>query len=172
MNGFLLLIPFILIRFGFLSILNKEGLKRAALFAPVIGSEKVAYSFYQISNILFFIYLFFLKITNDPKWFYAGLVIYGLGVLLCLASVFNFSKPAENGINLIGLYRISRNPMYVSYFIYFLGCVLLTRSWILFIILMVFQISAHWIILSEERWCIKKFGIEYKNYMNKVRRYI
>lgn len=172
MNGFILLIPFILIRFGFLSILNKEGLKRAALFAPVIGSEKVAYLFYQISNILFFIYLFFLKITTDPYWFYAGLVIYGLGVLLCLASVSNFAKPSENGINLIGLYRISRNPMYVSYFIYFLGCVLLTRSWILFIILMVFQISAHWIILSEERWCIKKFGIEYKNYMNKVRRYI
>lgn len=34
------------------------------------------------------------------------------------------------------------------------------------------KISAHWIILAEERWCIKKFGEEYKNYMNKVRRYI
>lgn len=172
MSGFLLLIPFILIRFGLLSILNKEGLKRAAFFAPLIGSEKAAYWFYQISNILIVVYLFFLKITTDPYWFYAGLVTYGLGVLLCLASVSNFSKPAENGINLKGLYRISRNPMYVSYFIYFLGCVLLTQSLLLFAILMVFQISAHWIILSEERWCIKKFGEEYKNYMNKVRRYI
>ncbi|MBP1925227.1 protein-S-isoprenylcysteine O-methyltransferase Ste14 [Sedimentibacter acidaminivorans] len=172
MNGFLLLIPFILIRFGFLSILNKEGLKRAAFFAPLIGREKAAYLFYQISNILIFIYLFFLKITTDSYWFYAGLVTYGLGILLCLASVSNFAKPSENGINLKGLYRISRNPMYVSYFIYFLGCVLLTRSWILLTILMVFQISTHWIILSEERWCIKKFGVEYKNYMNKVRRYI
>ncbi len=36
----------------------------------------------------------------------------------------------------------------------------------------VFQISAYWIILSEERWCVKKFGEEYINYMNKVRRYI
>lgn len=172
MNGFLLLIPFILIRFGLLSILNKEGLKRAAFFAPLIGREKVAYWFYQISNILIFVYLFFLKITADPYWFYTGLVTYGLGVLLCLASISNFAKPAENGINLKGLYRISRNPMYVAYFIYFLGCVLLTQSLLLFSILMVFQISAHWIILSEERWCIKKFGEEYKNYMNKVRRYI
>ena len=172
MNGFLLLIPFILIRFGLLSILNKEGLKRAAFFAPLIGREKVAYWFYQISNILIFVYLFFLKITADPYWFYTGLVTYGLGVLLCLASVSNFAKPAENGINLKGLYRISRNPMYVAYFIYFLGCVLLTQSLLLFSILMVFQISAHWIILSEERWCVMKFGEEYINYMNKVRRYI
>lgn len=172
MNGFLLLIPFILIRFGLINILNKEGLNRAAFFAPLIGKEKAAYWFYQISNILIFVYLFFLKITTDLYWLYTGLVTYGLGVLLCFASVSNFAKPAENGINLNGLYRISRNPMYVAYFIYFFGCVLLTQSLLLLAILMVFQISAHWIIQSEERWCIKKFGDEYKNYMNEVRRYI
>ncbi len=172
MNGFLLLIPFMLIRFGLLSILNKEGLRRAAFFAPLIGKEKAAYWVYQISNILIFFYLFFLRVTTASYWFYAGLVTYGLGILLCIASVSNFAKPAKNGINLKGLYRISRNPMYVAYFIYFLGCVLLTQSLLLLAILMVFQISAHWIILSEERWCIKKFGEEYKNYMNEVRRYI
>ena len=169
MNGFILLIPLLLIRFG---LLNKEGLKRAAYFAPLIGREKAAYWFYQISNILIFVYLFFLKITTDPYWFYAGLVTYGIGVLMCLVSVSNFSKPAKNGINLNGLYRISRNPLYVSYFIYFLGCVLITQSLLLLAILVVFQISTHWIILSEERWCVNKFGEEYKNYMSKVRRYI
>ena len=71
-----------------------------------------------------------------------------------------------------GIYRFTRNPMYVAYFVYFLGCVILTHSLILFLILMVFQISAHWIILSEERWCIRQFGDEYIKYMNKVRRYI
>lgn len=172
MNGFLLLIPFLMIRFGLLSLLNKEGVKRAAFFAPLIGKEKVAYWFYQISNILFFVYLIFLKITIGSYWFYAGLVTFGIGVLLCIASVLNFAKPAENGINLNGLYRFSRNPMYLAYFIYFLSCVMLTQSLVLLAILMVFQISAHWIIRSEERWCITKFGGEYTNYMHEVRRYI
>lgn len=172
MNAFLTVIPLILIRFGILWVLDKEALKRAAFFAPVIGKEKVAYWFYQISNIMIFVYLCFLRIMTDPHWFYAGLVVYGLGVLLCLVSVLNFAKPGANGINLKGFYRVSRNPMYVAYFIYFLGCVLLTQSFILLAILLVFQISAHWIILSEERWCVKKFGEEYINYMNKVRRYI
>ncbi len=172
MNAFLTVIPLILIRFGLLSLLDKEALKRAALFAPMIGKEKVALWFYQITNILIFVYLCFLKIKTDSYWFYVGLAIYGLGVLLCLVSVLNFAKPAKNGINLKGLYQLSRNPMYVAYFIYFLGCSLLTRSLILLAILFVFQISAHWIILSEERWCVKKFGQEYIDYMNKVRRYI
>lgn len=172
MNAFLLVIPFILIRFVLLSIIDKEALKRASFFAPLIGKEKVAYGFYQISTILIFIYLCFLKITTDSFWYYVGLVIYGLGILLCIVSVLNFARPAENGINLKGFYQVSRNPMYVANFIYFLGCVLLTQSFILSAILIVFQISAHWIILSEERWCINKFGEEYINYMNQVRRYI
>jgi len=172
MNAFMTVIPLILIRFGLLSILGKEALKRAAFYAPLIGKEKAASMFYQITNILIFVYLCFLKISTDSYWFYVGLVIYGLGVLLCLVSVLNFAIPAQNGINLKGLYRVSRNPIYLAYFIYFLGCVLLTQSLILLAILLVFQISAHWIILSEERWCVKKFGEEYINYMNKVRRYI
>jgi protein-S-isoprenylcysteine O-methyltransferase Ste14 len=172
MNAFLIVIPLLLIRFGLLGILDKDSLKRAAYFAPLIGKEKVAYLFYQLSNSLIIVYLCFLKIRTGEDWFYTSLLIYGLGVLLCFISVIDFAKPKENGINLKGLYRISRNPMYVAYFIYFLGCVLLTRSLVLLVILFVFQISAHWIIRSEERWCIQKFGEEYIHYMNKVRRYI
>lgn len=172
MNAFLTVIPLIFIRFGLLSILDKESLKRAAYFAPLIGKEKVAYWFYQLSNIMIFLYLCFLKIKTDQYWFYVGVLIYGLGLLLCFISVWNFAKPMENGINLKGLYRFSRNPMYVAYFIYFFGCVLLTQSLLLFVILIIFQISAHWIILSEERWCVNRFGKEYINYMNNVRRYI
>lgn len=172
MKAVLLVVPLLLIRFSLLSILNKESLKRAAFFAPLIGKEKVAYWFYQVSNLLLIFCLCFLKITDAPYWFIMGSVTYGLGIILCVAAVMNFAKPAENGINLNGLYRFSRNPMYVAYFIYFLGCVIITKSFILLTILLVFQISTHFIILSEERWCIKKFGEEYISYMKKVRRYI
>ncbi|WFR57223.1 methyltransferase [Anaerocolumna sp. AGMB13025] len=172
MNAFLTVIPLILIRFVLLGLLNKEALKRAAHFAPMYGKEKAALWIYEISNILILVYPCFLKIKTDSYWLYLGLAIYGLGVLLCLVSVLNFAEPGENGINQKGLYQISRNPMYVAYFVYFLGCCLLTRSLLLLSIVIVFQISAHWIILSEERWCAGEFGQEYINYRKKVRRYI
>lgn len=172
MNGFLMLIPLVLIRYGLLWLLDKEALKRAAFFPPLMGKEKTAFLFYQISTILLFLYLCFLKINIDSMWFYPGTVVYSLGILLCIVSISNFAKPAKNGINLKGFYQVSRNPVYVSYFIYFLGCFLLTQSFILLALIIIFQVSAHWIILSEERWCIKEFGEEYINYMEKVRRYI
>ena len=172
MSGSLLLIPLLLIRYGVLYILNKEAIKRAAFFPPMTGKEKTACWLYQISTILIIVYLCFLKIRIDMFWFSAGPVVYGAGVLLLLISIVDFARPAKSGINLTGLYRVSRNPMYAAYFVYYLGCVVLTQSSILFALLLVFQISAHWIILAEERWCIEKFGDDYMEYMSRVRRYI
>jgi len=172
MNAVLTVIPIILIRYGLLRIVNKEALKRASLFAPVIGREKVAYWVYQISTIFILLYLLLLKIRTDSDVFYIGLIIYCLGIILYGVSIVNYAKPRIGGINVNGLYRLSRNPMYIAYFIYFLGCVFLTQSWILLVLLICFQISSHWIILSEERWCIKEFGEEYIKYMSRVRRYI
>ena len=57
-NGILLLIPFLMIRFGLLSVLNPQAIQRAAYFAPVQGKERIAYYIYQISNVGIFYLLF------------------------------------------------------------------------------------------------------------------
>lgn len=173
MNGFLLLIPFLLIRFGVLSHLDRAAVKRAAFFAPMAGKEIAAYWIYQLSNAAIFIVLFFLKVPIDFSWqFWSGTLFYLLGLVLCTASVIDFAAPSGEGLNQNGLYRFSRNPMYLSYFILFMGCALLTHSVLLGGIDIIFQLSSHWIILSEERWCIGRFGNAYRQYMKRVRRYI
>lgn len=173
MNGFLLLIPFLVIRFVFLSVLNKKALQRAAYFAPMQGNETVAYFIYQISNIGIFLYLIFLPVKVDFSWqFYLGSIFYLLGLCLCAITIVNFSSPDNAGLNTNGIYKFSRNPMYVAYFVCFMGMSLLTQSLIMLGVVLTFQISAHWIILAEERWCIKNFGEDYKRYMKRVRRYI
>ena len=174
MYGFLLLIPFLLIRFGLLSLLNRDAVSRAARFAPVQGGERAAYWVYQLSNVGIFLVLFSLKVeVRYFSWQLAsGLLCYILGLCLCAASTAAFAFPDEGGMNRNGVYRFSRNPMYVSYCICFAGMALLTRSWLLFGLTAVFQISAHWIILSEERWCVETFGTAYTQYMKTVRRYI
>lgn len=173
MNGFLLLIPFLVIRFAVLSKLNKAAVKRAAFFAPAAGKEIAAYWIYQLSNAAIFISLLLLKINIDYSWqFWSGALIYLCGLILCTASILGFAVPSGEGLNQNGIYRFSRNPMYLSYFMIFMGCALLTHSMILVGIVIVFQLSSHWIIISEERWCIEKFGDAYRQYMKKVRRYI
>jgi len=172
MNAAILLIPLFIIRYGLLFFLNRGAISMAAHFPPMQGIGKTMRLIYQVSTLAIIIYSFFLDISAIVYWRYVGLIVYFLGVELLILAVVDFTKPNGNGFCRTGLYRISRNPMYVSYFIYFLGCVLLTQSLILFGILCVFQISSHWIILSEERWCIDQFGAEYTVYMKMVRRYI
>jgi protein-S-isoprenylcysteine O-methyltransferase Ste14 len=170
--GFLLLLPFFVIRFGLLSLLSKNAVKRAAYFAPILEKEKAAYWVYQISNVAIFLCMFFLKIkVMLPALFYTGTAVYSGGIIVLAVSVINFASPSESGINQNGLYRVSRNPMYVAYFIFFFGCALLTQSIPLLGFVLIFQIAAHWIIRSEERWCIERFGGIYLQYMKKVRRY-
>ena len=50
MNGFLLLIPFFILRFGLLLALNPKAVPRAAYFAPMRGAERCALSLIHISE--------------------------------------------------------------------------------------------------------------------------
>lgn len=173
MNGFFLLLPFILIRFTLLSKLNQGAMSRAAFFPARQGKEVLAYWIYQLSNVAIVIGLSFLTCQFSNSWScYIAMIMTGVVLILCAITIINFATTQPNGMNENGIYRFSRNPMYVSYFVYFMGCALLTQSVLLCGIVLVFQISSHWIILSEERWCIQKFGDEYVHYMSRVRRYI
>ena len=49
---------------------------------------------------------------------------------------------------------------------------MMTRSWLLMTVLLVFQVSVHFMILAEERWCRETFGEAYLTYTKTVRRYI
>jgi len=172
-NGFLLLIPVFLIRYMILAKLNKSAMKRASHFPPMIGIEKVAFLIYQISTVAIFVTMLFLEVqTNQVLLLYTGIAVYVIGLVLLTLSTISFSAPSDSGINQHGLYRLSRNPMYVAYFVCFIGISSLLKSSVLLGAVFLFQISAHWIILSEERWCIEQFGAEYVLYMNNVRRYI
>lgn len=168
LNGFLLLLPILFVRYGILAMISQDGLKRANFEPDVKG--KYIHLIYTISLNLMFLTLFFYKIQYTQLINQIGFVIFVLGFLLYLISVINFSHPQDK-INTHGLYKLSRNPMYVAFFIYFLGVALILESIIVFILLLIYQFSCHTIIKSEEAWCIKTFGEKYLKYMNKVRRY-
>lgn len=171
--AFLLMIPLFLIRFVLLGALDKGALARAAHFPPLAGRERACYVVYQIANVLIILYPLFLSIKTEPAALFAmGLVVYGAGVALLAASTVRFARPSASGLLEDGVYRFSRHPMYVAYFLYFLGCVLLTQSAVLLALLAAFQVAAHGIIKAEERECEAAFGEEYRAYCRRVRRYL
>lgn len=171
-TGLILISPVLLIRFLLLSYFGKAAMKRAAFFPPTEGFERIAYVINIITTFSLVILPFFLKIKFRGFLTISGLCLLIVSLVLYTISVIQFARPGSSGLNKSGLYRISRNPMYVAFFLYFFACCILTYSWLLLTVLVIFQISVHFLIISEERWCKNQFGKAYYDYLEKVGRYI
>lgn len=174
MNAFILMLPFFFVRLIVLPVRNRAASSRAAESAPLYtGGEKFAGNIYQLTSVAIFIYPVLMRVEFDFSWqLWLGAVLYVLGIVLLTASVIAFANPDGQGMVAGGIYRFSRNPMYISYFLTFLGITALAKSPMLLSLTLVNQLSVHWVILAEERMCVDEFGEDYKQYMQRVRRYI
>jgi len=71
-----------------------------------------------------------------------------------------------------GIYRVSRNPMYVSFWFFFVACFLLAPS-LLVALLIIFCLTVHhFVILNEEKFLKSSFGDQYLSYKGRVPRYL
>jgi protein-S-isoprenylcysteine O-methyltransferase Ste14 len=72
-----------------------------------------------------------------------------------------------------GLFAISRNPIYVSFFFFFSGLALVHLNTASIVLLLCFFAPVmHRQVLREEEFMKKHYGEEYAKYVEKVRRYI
>ena len=72
-----------------------------------------------------------------------------------------------------GIYRYTRNPMYIAFTLFYCGVALLTQSWFCFLLLIPLLILVQkGIIKREEAYLTRKFGQEYLSYKAQVRRWI
>ena len=72
-----------------------------------------------------------------------------------------------------GIYRFSRNPMYVGFSLWTLGIAFLVNSaWMLLAVPIGLILTDRLVIAREERYLERKFGEEYRSYKQTVRRWI
>ena len=72
-----------------------------------------------------------------------------------------------------GIFRYSRNPMYLSFFILSISISLVSISWIYFLIALIWMVFIYFVgIPVEESECTKKYGIDYIDYVERTPRWI
>lgn len=90
-----------------------------------------------------------------------------------LGDSFQIGSPNESTILKVnGLFKFSRNPMYVGVYETIIASVLYTLNPILILIGIFVVVIHHRIILAEEQNLLKVFGENYTDYCNRVGRYI
>ena len=114
---------------------------------------------------------------NPVKCFAVILICFGL--FFTIISLINLGKSTQLGIptestqlKTKGLYRISRNPMYIGFNMLSLSAILFSYNFIV-LILGVFSVFVyHLIILGEEKFLESRFSEQYLDYKKRVRRYL
>ncbi len=117
------------------------------------------------------------EVPTFIKWISLSSWVFGFMLLfigrLGLGKSFRLGTPKE-GTSLIvgGLFRFSRNPMYLGVYATVLASALYTLNPVV-ILLAAFVVAIHHkIVLAEEEHMQKVFGQEYLEYRNRVSRYI
>ena len=105
-----------------------------------------------------------------------GLTILGLifivAGLLWLGSSTRVGLPKEETeLKTGGIYRITRNPIYVGLHIMVLGAMLYLMHPLVVIFGLYSVVVYHYIILSEEKFLGKRFGDKYRDYLEITKRY-
>ena len=70
-----------------------------------------------------------------------------------------------------GVYRVSRNPFYVFINLYFIGTFLMNGILALLFFAILTPLNLHWLILGEEKFLSKTYGLAFHNYCAMTNRY-
>jgi protein-S-isoprenylcysteine O-methyltransferase Ste14 len=131
--------------------------------AMVIQSWGISISFIEVPRLLQVIALLF--------WFFGFVLLY-YGRFK-LGNSFRLGTPKEDtSLTVDGLYKLSRNPMYVGMYATLGASALYTLNPMV-ILLAGFVVAVHHtIVLAEEEHMQKVFGQKYLDYCRHVRRYV
>jgi len=109
----------------------------------------------------------------------AALVI--LGVVIAIAGAVTFQRagtspnPMKPSTTVVmhGLYRFTRNPMYLGMTVLTIGAaVWLNTAWILILLVPALAVMRWHVIAREEAYLEAKFGEPYRDYTRRVRRWL
>lgn len=112
-----------------------------------------------------------LPLSRPAGWslLLAGLLLSGWAVRS--AAETDLDAPEE--IVRSGPYALSRNPMYLAWTSIYLGIAWLANTlWLVLFLPLLLGVTHFFVILPEERALERRFGEEYRQYQNQVRRYL
>lgn len=108
-----------------------------------------------------------------------GLVLIGIGLTTLLTGMITFrslrrvSGMDSSELVARGIYRWSRNPQYIGWFICLFGISLIGRSGLAFLLSVVLIIGIHlYNVKLEEPYLERVFGDQYRLYKSKTARYV
>ena len=119
-----------------------------------------------------FIYSIFMTLKLGTIWFSIGFIVYLSGLVLIVATMINFAATPMNKPVTKGVYRYSRNPMFIGWFILYFGITIACISWVFLLLTLFFILITAYMSPLEEAITLDHYGKPYKEYIERTPKWI
>ena len=170
-NGWILLAFEVLVQVSVLVFFPKNVVKRLFDRSGWNRKQRIYLLLGKVFSLICLVFIILTSLNIGSNLLFLGLILYAIGILGLVVSMFNFKNTPPDQPVTEGLYKVSRHPQIVSLFLIFAGICLAIGSWVALFALIVSRVLQHFSILAEEEVCLKQYGEPYQQFLQEVPRY-
>lgn len=101
-----------------------------------------------------------------------GMALVGLGLIGLVKALVDFRNSSPHEPATQGIYGLTRHPQNMASSLVILGSTLAIGSWLALLLFVVARIFLHVNLVAEEEICLQEYGQAYREYMERVPRYL
>jgi len=170
-NAWILVIPMLIIFFFDVRVTAARESGKSGDFQLTRTENRIVNAVF-LPMVVSFVYAVFLPLQLGTTWLISGLLVFTFGIVFTIVAVLNFATSHMDKVITKGLYRFSRNPMYVGLLLLQIGLGIACASWVYLLLTVVLMILLNANSSAEERYCLYRYGDDYRKYMNRTPRWI
>jgi protein-S-isoprenylcysteine O-methyltransferase Ste14 len=173
-NAWILVIPILILSFSDMKVTAAReagGSGESEDFQLTTKENRLTYTVF-LPMVVSWVYAVFLPLQLGTTWLYSGLIIYLFGIVFTIVAVQNFATSPKDKVITKGLYSVTRNPTYIGLVLIQTGLGIACSSWLYLLLTVVLTILLNANLTAEERYCLYKYGDDYRKYKNKTPRWI
>jgi len=156
-----------------LSLIIKDKVVSKILRTSVSMKYEKILNIISTGAVIFgFLYSIFLPLKINTIWFYIGSLIFVFGFIFNLSVLITLRNAKHDKPFTNGPYKYSRHPAYFALFAIIISISIMNLSWVFLIIAIICGIHLILVAPVEERYCLKKYGEEYQEYIERTSRWI
>ncbi len=170
-NAWILIIPMLIISFSDMRATASRESGKAGDFQLTRKENRLTYAVF-LPMVVSWVYAVFLPLQLGTVWLYSGLIICLFGMIFTSVAILNFATSPKDKVITKGLYRFTRNPTYIGIILMQIGLGIACSSWLYLLLTLALMILLNANLSAEERYCLYRFGDDYRKYKNTTPRWI
>jgi protein-S-isoprenylcysteine O-methyltransferase Ste14 len=170
-NAWILVIPMLIILFSDMRATASRESGKAGDFQLTRKEKRLTYAIFLPMDVSW-VCAVFLPLQLGTVWLYSGIIVCLFGMIFTSVAILNFATSPKDKVITKGLYSVTRNPAYIGLLLMQIGLGIACASWLYLLLAVVLAILLNANLSAEERYCLYRFGDDYRNYKNRTPRWI